>query len=176
MSTVEEVKRSKIGVYIVKEAIPLIPEEFQLHDSYVVGTNEKLIEMLFSLDKSVAYVLTDVTVNKFIRWVKSYQQTVPFYVIKEPLLLGYDVYIFQKHSPFVKKINQLVLREKEGILAKNHDAYRKIYPRNGTDDNRFVVLTMSHISSIFYMLVGGLATSCLIFIIELYSKKWTNKK
>jgi hypothetical protein len=176
IATIEELKRSKIGVYLAEDMTPDIPEEFNLHDSFVDVTREELFDRLYSMDKTVAYVLSEAIVDNFFRWVKNYQQTVPFYVVKEPLLLGYDVYILQKHSPYVKKVNKLVLQGRENVLLNNYEIDRRFYPRNGTVEDRFVVLTMGHISSIFYVLIGGLAASCLIFLGELFYKTLTMEK
>jgi hypothetical protein len=176
ITTIEELKRSKIGVYMAEDMTPDIPEEFNLHGSFIDVTREELFDRLYSMDKTVAYVLSEAIVDNFFRWVKNYQQTVPFYVVKEPLLLGYDVYILQKHSPYVKKVNKLVLQGRENVLLNNYEIDRRFYPRNGTVEDRLVVLTMGHISSIFYVLIGGLAASCLIFLGELFYKTLTMEK
>ncbi|KAJ3663152.1 hypothetical protein Zmor_007459 [Zophobas morio] len=167
ITRIEELRKTTIDIYISRELALAVPSEFSINDKLIVVSMEERTQKLYDMDTRFGYVVTQKIANRFLSWVKEHVISMPFYIIEEPLMQGFDIYIFQKHSPFVAEINLFLLREHEYQLADQNDRHHHVFRTNYTESGRHVVLAMHHLYSVFYMLTGGLSLSFFVFVIEM---------
>jgi hypothetical protein len=171
MTTIAELRSSKIPVYTSQVLADLLPKEYGLTDQYVIVSAEERSKKLYSLDRGGSYVVTLRIAKNFIETVESVQTDVPFYILEEPLVVGLNTYIFQKYSPYKDRVSQILLEELQFKFSKNREEDKKVALENHSEDEDNVVLTVRHFELVFYLLVVGLVLGILAFVTELLWKR-----
>ncbi|KAJ3663151.1 hypothetical protein Zmor_007459 [Zophobas morio] len=166
ITTIEELRKTNIDIYISRELALIVPKEFSINDKLIVVSMEERTRRLYEMDTRFGYAVTQKIAQRFLSWLKEHVTSMPFYIIEEPLMQGFDIYIFQKHSPFVAEINLFLMRERSSRLVKQNERYHHVFRTNYTESGRRVVLGLHHLHSVFYILTGGLSLSFFVFIIE----------
>jgi hypothetical protein len=122
-----------------------------------------------NLNTTGGYGMTLTYAQRYVEILKDRGRTTRFYVMEEILVPGYNTFIFQRHSPYLDKINECLLREKQYMLAAKRRLKIKSRKFEGGDQE---VLQFQHLQRVFYTLACGLAASFLVFLTELTFHKF----
>ncbi|KAJ3635899.1 hypothetical protein MTP99_008769 [Tenebrio molitor] len=167
INSIAQLQKSSIKIFMSKPLGAIVPQEYNLHERFVYITREERIAMLYeNLNTTGGYGMTLTYAQRYVEILKNRGKSTPFYVMKEILVPGYNTFIFQRHSPYIDKISECLLREKQYMLA----ARRRLAIKNWENDfegGDQVVLRFQHLQRVFYTLACGLAASFLVFLTEL---------
>jgi hypothetical protein len=172
INTITQLQNSDVKIYMSQLLAPLIPEDYDLHKRFVYVTREERMVMLHDkLNTSGAYGMIWTYANKYGEILNKGQRNILFYGMKEVLVPQYNSYMFKKHSPFLDKFSECLLRERQYMLAKSSDFGTK-FKKSSLEKDEEVVLKLQHLQHIFFVLVFGLAASFLMFVAELIFFTW----
>jgi hypothetical protein len=172
INTITQLQNSDVKIYMSQLLAPLIPEDYDLHKRFVYVTREERMVMLHeNLNTSGAYGMIWTYANKYGEILNKGQRNILFYGMKEVLVPQYNSYMFKKHSPFLDKFSECLLRERQYMLAKSSDFGTK-FKKSSLEKDEEVVLKLQHLQHIFFVLVFGLAASFLMFVVELIFFTW----
>ncbi|KAJ3663153.1 hypothetical protein Zmor_007460 [Zophobas morio] len=166
LTTVKELAASKIPIYSSEILTTLIPKEYGLKHQYVIVGADERTNRLYNLDTRGAYLVTLRIAKHFLDLVKGYKKDVPFYILEEPLMPGINCYLFQKDSPYIDRVNSILLQEVQ-FQWTTYGEERKKQDVKNTGDEDTVVLTIRHFESLFYLLSFALGFSFVVFLIEI---------
>ncbi|KAL3288214.1 hypothetical protein HHI36_002664 [Cryptolaemus montrouzieri] len=93
-----------------------------------------------------------------------------FRLMKEALIPGFTTYFFEKNSPFVTVINQMVMRKYQHGF--NEEKVRRRFGKAEENNTRsyFVSLSLSHLQGAFLLMVLGSGLGIVSFILEAYGR------
>lgn len=175
ITTLEELAKSEITICASTLFKRFIRKD--IFKNIVFVETIECVEKIYNMETSYAYVMRQTAANVYINYLKKYQKEDAFYILKEPITVGYDIYVFQKFSPFTKKFDQYLLINHQTFLSNKFEESHKqkfFKESNESQNDNFVVLSMNHVYSVFCFLVGGLSVSFLTFVLELYIVKYIN--
>ncbi|CAH1367512.1 unnamed protein product, partial [Tenebrio molitor] len=139
ITTISELRNSKLNIYTSIFLAKMIPPEHGLCGRVFVITAAERVKRLYSLDTRTAYVIIGTFARKFVETLESKYDLPPFYIMKEPLVPSANTYIFQRHSPYLDKISNCLQRLiQHGLL--NSREYRRLVGRNSTQSDDKIVL------------------------------------
>lgn len=169
---ISEVTNLNIRIYSSQTLVDLIPEQYKIKDQLAIITRKDRYRKIFNFDDpNAAFFLTSIQAEMILSRLRNQMKKLPFYVVKEALIPGFDNYILQRHSPFTQKINGLLLKEVQygfdqvlDMIDNNNNTLR-----NQTDAEN-VALNMRHMSSVFVVLTIGLLVSFFVLLLELRLK------
>ncbi|KAJ3663159.1 hypothetical protein Zmor_007465 [Zophobas morio] len=169
--TISEFRNTKLSVYTTALLANMIPPEENLSDRiFNISANER-IELLYSLDTRSAHIVLSTYAKKFIETLKSKYANPPFYIIEEALVPSVDRYFFQRHSPYLEKINECLLRQKQYALSEIRIHSGSSLKGNITrNEGSRTVLGMKHLHHVFHLFTMGLFFSVVVFICEILLK------
>jgi hypothetical protein len=167
INTITQLQNSDVKIYMSQLLAPFIPEYYDLHKRFIYVTREERMVMLHDkLNTSGAYGMIWSHTNEYVKILNKGQRNILFYGMKEVLVPQYNSYIFKKHSPFLGKFSECLLRERQYMLAKSSD-FGTRFKKSSLEEDEEVVLKLQHLQHIFLVLVFGLAASLLMFVVEL---------
>lgn len=124
----------------------------------------KVLQRIVEGDTSAAYaVQTSIAELLTSRTTAGEHHT--YHVLEEHLIPGYNVYLFQKHSPYLDEANDYILLDQQFGLSKfnqNRNCTRKAKKKT----RNIAVLSLSHLQSAFYIFFVGIFVSSLALILE----------
>jgi hypothetical protein len=172
INTITQLQNSDVKIYMSQLLAPFIPEDYDLHKRFVYVTREERMVMLHeNLNTSGAYGMIWTYANKYGEILNKGQRNILFYGMKEVLVPQYNSYMFKKHSPFLDKFSECLLRERQYMLAKSSD-FGIRFKKSSLEEDEEVMLKLQHLQHIFFVLVFGLAASFLMFVVELIFFTW----
>ncbi|RZC33131.1 hypothetical protein BDFB_008672, partial [Asbolus verrucosus] len=115
--TISALRNSETNIFTSISLAKMIPADYKLSDKVFIISPTERIKRLYSLDTSAAYVIIKTFANKFVETLQNRQKNPPFYIMKEPLVPGANTYIFQRHSPYLEKVNECLLKQKQYGLS-----------------------------------------------------------
>jgi hypothetical protein len=167
INTIIQLQNSDVKIYMSQLLAPLIPKDYDLHKRFVYVTREERMVMLHeNLNTSGAYGMTWTYANKYVKILNKGKRNILFCGMKEVLVPQYNSYIFKKHSPYLDKFSECLLRERQFMLAKSSD-FGTRFKKSSLEEDEEVVLKLQHLQHIFFVLAIGLAASLLVFVVEL---------
>lgn len=90
-------------------------------------------------------------------------------IMKEPLFPSFRIFLFRKNSPFLEEVaNTVLLLRQAGLIPKLYDQNQSTKQK---EDTQVVFLKLSHLSSVFGLLLIGLLISVICFCCEILKKK-----
>ncbi|RZB38662.1 hypothetical protein BDFB_011882, partial [Asbolus verrucosus] len=163
--TISALRNSETNIFTSISLAKMIPADYKLsYKVFIISPTER-IKRLYSLDTSAAYVIIKTFANKFVETLQNCQKNPPFYIMKERLVPGANTYIFQRHSPYLEKVNECLLKQKQYGLSLSK--YVEHFEGNSTGSGSNIALPMDHLKSLFYILFSGLSFSSFIFAVEI---------
>jgi hypothetical protein len=167
INTITQLQNSDVKIYMSQLLAPFVPEYYDLRKRFIYVTREERMVMLHDkLNTSGAYGMIWTHTNEYVKILNKGQRNILFYGMKEVLVPQYNSYIFKKHSPFLGKFSECLLRERQYMLAKSSD-FGTRFKKSSLEEDEEVVLKLQHLQHIFLVLVFGLAASILMFVVEL---------
>ncbi|KAJ3663163.1 hypothetical protein Zmor_007469 [Zophobas morio] len=172
MTTIAEFRESNLNIHTTAFLANMILFNEHLSDRVFNISAPERIKRLYSLDTSASYAIILTFANKFMESLKSNYAKPPFYILEEALVPGMDTYFFQRHSPYLEKIDECLLRLKQYALSEKRVYTSSYFKRNFTRSRSpVIVLGVEHLQSVFHILTVGLLLSVLVFICEIVVKK-----
>ncbi|KAJ3635898.1 hypothetical protein MTP99_008768 [Tenebrio molitor] len=172
INTITQLQNSDVKIYMSQLLAPFVPEYYDLRKRFIYVTREERMVMLHDkLNTSGAYGMIWTHTNEYVKILNKGQRNILFYGMKEVLVPQYNSYIFKKHSPFLGKFSECLLRERQYMLAKSSD-FGTRFKKSSLEEDEEVVLKLQHLQHIFLVLVFGLAASILMFVVELIFFTW----
>ncbi|XP_057661213.1 uncharacterized protein LOC130896866 [Diorhabda carinulata] len=169
IKTLEELRESnfKISIndYFLKNGY--VPDSLGLKDKLlpVIQTEIEIFDS--SRYDDLAFVIRRDIAEYFINNYKFNKGDTRYDILKESLIPGYNVYVFQKNSPYISKFNKYLLRLKQfGFNFKDKKFKIKVTP----DKTR--ILTFSHLIGVLMIYTFGMCVASLVFLGELLWKKY----
>lgn len=98
----------------------------------------------------------------------------PVYVLlKESLVAGYSVYVFNYKSPYLDRGNSFLLFENEYGLSSYNSGKRILVggTKKDSDGAEKVAMSLNHLQSSFYILFCGYVSALSALILEIYCLK-----
>ena len=171
IKTISEFRKSRFSIYTTPLLANMIPPEENLTDRIFNISAQERNNMLYSLDTRAAHVVMWTYAKTFTETLKNRYAKPPFYIMEEALVPGVDAYFFQRHSPYLEKINECLLRQKQYALSEirihSGSSLRGNITRN---EGSQTVLGMKHLHHVFHLLVMGLFLSVVVFVCEIILK------
>lgn len=178
INSISELKTSHLKIYISKTLAARLPPDYtynlQEHFIYEEYNKTRREEMIYKkLNTSGGYVMSWRAARKYEQMLKHEHKKIVFYVMKEVLIPSFNVYIFRQNSPYLDKINDYLLREKQYVIVRNkyQDPNFNYNSESFSTDNNKNTLTFKHFAHIFRFLFGGLFISCVVFVLEILLAK-----
>lgn len=172
IDTISELRESKLKILSSISLANIVPEEYGLCDKISIISPPERLKRLYNLDTKTAYITVTTFANIFIETLKSQYAKPPFYVMKEKLVPSINTYILQRHTPYMEKLSQCLLRQVQYGLSKKNKYQGKHIKGNLTESDSQIVLGIQHLQSVFHLYLFGLLFSVLVFVIEVvYSLK-----
>jgi hypothetical protein len=166
IETIEDLRNSKMTICTTVSLAKLIPTEFGLSKQIVTVTPKERQRSLYNLDTSQAYVIGVAFAHKYISTLPRSKDNAVFHLLGDILVPGVSTYYFQKHSPYLDKISELLQRERQYALDQSKQGEEvNLHGETTQDDN--VVLTVKHLQAVFYLWIGGVFVALISFVSEL---------
>lgn len=162
LKTIEDLKNSQMKIYIhpFLTQPSIIPESFGLKKSYSYMSVAEQIQRTRERNTSGAFVVSRQFAEYYINQNRRLHGDPVYEIMEEVLIPGSMVYLLQKTSPFLVKINRCLL------LIHQHALQRKsVYDSVASSEENILVL--SHFSVIFYMLFLGYLAGFIAFLMEI---------
>ncbi|XP_064215894.1 uncharacterized protein LOC135267916 [Tribolium castaneum] len=163
IATISELRNTNLKILTSKSLADVIPQDYGLCDKITIITPRERLKKLYSLDTRTAYIIVTTFADTFIETLKSKYERPPFYVMKEKLVPSINTYILQRHSPYMRKLSNCLLRQVQYGLSEMREYETRVKEISDSQ----IVLGMQHLQSIFYLYLMGLCCSTLVFLIEI---------
>lgn len=171
IKTIEELRASDFEIYSSISLALALPREYGLSGKLTIISPAERLEKLYNLDTSSAYIIIKTTANKFMESLNSKFLEPPFYIMNEALVPSLNTYIFQKHSPFLEKVNECLGRMKQhGLLNSPFSKPVGAICNQELLHVHNTKLCFRHLRFVFAILATGLLISFIVFALELIRK------
>ncbi|KAJ3663161.1 hypothetical protein Zmor_007467 [Zophobas morio] len=171
IKTISEFRNSRFNIYTTPFLANMIPPEENLSDRTINISFADRTRMLYSLDTRGAYLVTRIFAKKFIETLKNKYAKPPFYIMEEALAPSIETYYFQRHSPYLEKVNECLLRQKQYALSEIKIHSGSSLRGNITNsESTQIVLGVKHLQNVFHILAIGLLLGVVVFICEILLK------
>ncbi|KAJ3663162.1 hypothetical protein Zmor_007468 [Zophobas morio] len=171
ITTISEFRKSNLNIYTSAFLANMILFNENLGARVFNMSGPERTKRLYSLDTSASYIITLTLANKFMATVKSKYARPPFYILEEALVPGMDMYFFQRHSPYLEKFDECLLRQKQYALSEIRIHSGSSLKENiSRSENSHIALRMEHLQSVFHIFEIGLGLSVIVFMCEILFK------
>lgn len=168
IETIKDLKESGLKIKIRQRYFDETPKKFGLQDQMIIAQKPELIDLVMGRNTSYVIVNPLSVLLKLLASTKADQE--PYYqVMDEYLIPGYRTYMFQRHSPYVNKIERTVMLLHGFGLLQFHFNQKQPLDRYWSEGK--VPLSYEHFSSLFAVLFYGHLISSVIFILEYFNVK-----
>lgn len=168
---ISEVNDLDLKIYASQTLADLIPDKYHIKDQlFVIQKKERYHKIWNFDDPDVVFCLTSIQAEIILKKLKNGNKRMPYYIVKEALVPGFDNYFLQEHSPFTHKINDLLLRETQYGFDQILEYFDNDTSRNQTFSENSS-LNMRHMTSAFVVWIIGLLISCFMLLLELRPKE-----
>lgn len=171
IDTIEELKASGMKIYIHEfhaNHENLTGRNFSLKDQYIISNVSENNRHLRNNEKGVYVVSQDIATMYINQFILSRGDPV-YRIAKDTFVPGVRVFHMQKHSPFLRKVNEILLILEEFGLRK-----QKKYSISEEQFQKSKVLNFSHLSFVFTIHLYGNVVALLVFVCEILCKKINN--
>lgn len=146
-------------------------KDLALKKSFVVVKDALIGDKLMNGDTDYGYAVQSTIAES----VLAKSTNFPVYrLLKESLVPGYSVYLFNYKSPYLDRVNLFLLFEKEFGLSRYNSGKRFLVGGgNDSGSDETIALSLDHLQSCFYILLSGCVIALLVFILEIYCFKRT---
>lgn len=184
LETVADLDKSSYTVIVSKVFMDVYkPQTYFNAPIEVVDTKAYLINMMKNKSDGYCYVISKTTADMCVDYVsRKYRQTV-YHILQQSLVPGYSAFHFPIGSPYVDKINQLVLRDQEHGFTGSSVLQQVLIEETIREErmvdqaissNTLIVLTFSHLQTAFYILGFGYGLSAAVFVAEVICSRIRN--
>ncbi|RZC39564.1 hypothetical protein BDFB_011123, partial [Asbolus verrucosus] len=154
ITNISDLENVDLKIYTSESFGRIVSKSYGLHKKFVFISRRERNKLIYNVEPDVAFLETLIFAESFLHGLKIQEKNVPYYILPELLVPGFDNYIFQKYSPYLGKVNECLMKELQYGLSNNLFRYKPYVPGNGTDDDN-IVLNMLHMHSVFYLLILG---------------------
>lgn len=176
MDTIKEVRESGLPLYTIRPYSDHVPKEYNLHSQiHFVELVNDIQEKIFNLQTTDGFILKKNDAIQYCEETKLQAGRNVFHIVKEPLVPGYACYVLQKHSPYLKEINKVILYQQQFALRitniemifqnLRHNSSQFL---NNNNNNNMKTIQMHHLRGVFYIFTFGCCLSVLVFCLELF--------
>ncbi|KAL3287515.1 hypothetical protein HHI36_001984 [Cryptolaemus montrouzieri] len=168
IDTIEALQKSNLTIYTPSELGFMV-------DFYTDATLKKQLRNISarhysSLLKSkleyqalvVPYSLSKVVLHD----LKESDRVDEFRLMKEALIPGFTTYFFEKNSPYITIIDQMVMRKYQ--YGFNREKMRRRFPKTKQGAKDSVSLSLSHLQGAFFIMLSGVGLGTVSFVLEIW--------
>lgn len=171
ITNISDIKDTDLIIYTGRTFVKMVPKSTGLRERLVFITKKERYKKLYEFDPKAAYLMKAAYAEAIMNQMKNFKAKVPYYILEEPLVPGFDNYIFQKHSPYVHKINECLTKETQyGLWFNFVPSYAYDYYQSNSTSEDNISLNLQHVQLVFCLLGVGLLISLLVFLLELSCK------
>lgn len=166
--TIEEVRDSNMRIYTDAYFSMVIPEEMGLHEKFIITNGSNLTSACINLEKDTACVITESFVKAFFEMHNKFRGSVKFFVVEETLVPGFNVFFFQRNSPFLEKFKMFQMLDSQfGISKRKQYLYVLSNEDTVQEAPQNVVYSLRHLQPAMFLLFAGYLVSVAVFLGEL---------
>lgn len=179
IDSLEELKESKLKIYIAGDYGTLVSNDNIVKDQLIYDSMRNVTKNLiinkvnygYALPASYASEALHMAMEnaKLKKTLRDFIRNPTFWLLKDILVPLHKVYLFPTRSIYLEKINKLISMDREHSLTKVINSERHKVRHRGRYylNNQLTVLTLWHMQVSFYMLISGLISATIIFILEM---------
>ncbi|XP_018579388.1 uncharacterized protein LOC108917324 [Anoplophora glabripennis] len=110
INTLSEVRQLGLPIYVPAVYGDVIPKRYKLHKQlkFVEGMNQ-LHDLISTSNTFSGYIMTEEAARVYVEFIRSKDDKPIYHIVGEKLIPGINTYMVQKKSPFLKRINKMML-------------------------------------------------------------------
>lgn len=178
INTLQELKEANFRIRIPADYGRQVPGDNLVKSQLVSDTISNVTASVISQDTSSAYAMpfsyaweSNIVAMKDAkkkRKLADFFGRPRFWLMRDILVPLHKVYLFPINSIYISKVNDLILKDREYSLTKaiNYGLWKRRLRSLHAQNDSMVVLELSHMQMCFYLLLFGLCTSAVVFVVE----------
>lgn len=164
INTFSELRDSGMKLHVIRPHVEVIPKEYGLHRQFKIVKNMKQLDrIVLKSNTDCGYILTENAARFYIEFIRKRDNKPMYHIVAEKLVPGLEAYMFQKKSPFIGRVNDLLLLLKEFGLGNYRMTRVPVISKNFGKSN----IGILNLQGALYLLVLGYILSVVCFIAEL---------
>lgn len=164
IDTLSELRDSGMTLYIPEFYAELIPKEYGLHEQFkFVKDMNELHEMVYTSNIVTGYIVNEEAARLYIDIIRNRDNKPMYHIVAEKLMPGLDAYMFQKRSPFINRVNNMLLLLRQFGLRDRWIRHAPVV----NEDSRKTNIGILNLQGALCLLILGYIISIVCFIIEL---------
>lgn len=174
IETLEELTHSNLEVLINQWHRMIAGQDKSLNACLVTDTETNIIRRMMRGDTSKAYAVQLSVAEEIVP--KVFREKLPVYhIVREHVVPGFSVYLFPAVSPYVEETNRFLLLDQQFGLSK-YNLSDRAFAFSGYSTAELVPLNLSHLQTVFYILVVGYLVSIIVLFLEILTMRLCCKK
>ncbi|XP_017786008.1 PREDICTED: uncharacterized protein LOC108569100 [Nicrophorus vespilloides] len=165
LNSLKDIKASNVSICTITEIVHMIPDEFK--EQLVVLSRYDFLYSVDKMNKSCAFAMMRSYAESYVRnFIKAHGKSC-YHIMTESFVPGFESFMFQKSSPYIYKINELLKSiEESGLFLYNERNIKDKSDHPITSVAEFTTLNLYHLSPVVAILFAGYTLSIIVFILE----------